>query len=161
MQSHYPMTASRPGCTHNYFSVAACVSLTAGCNDKSHALAWWMTDRLSVHLLSFFFLLFYEAVIWIYWNAVSLLGAVLVCQPQSKIQSKSSHSVRKGVSSRPVHPRIRQSCGFMSESYGSYLQKRSPGLQMTLVLSWKLLKVAQLFDFDLNWRSLCFRFVWP
>lgn len=41
------------GFIHDYYSVAACMCLTAGRNDKSHALAWWMTDRLSVHLLRF------------------------------------------------------------------------------------------------------------
>lgn len=95
MQSYYPVTAARPGCTHNYYSVAACICLTAGRNDKSHALAWWMTDRLSAHLLRFFFprSLFYMAVIWVHRNAVSLLSAAVY-------KSKSSWK-RKGVSTPP------------------------------------------------------------
>lgn len=150
------MAAIRPGCTQNYDSVVACVCFTAGCNDKSsHALAWRMTDRLKCSP-QFFSLLFYEAVIWIYWNAVSLFGAMLFCQPQSKIQSKSSHSARKGVSRRPVHTSIRQSCGFTSGSYMALIYRKGiQGLQMTLTCYWKLLKVAHLLDLDLNWRLIC------
>lgn len=160
MQSHYPMTASRPRCAHNYYSVAACICLTAWRDDKSHASAWWMTDRLSVHLLRFCRPVFLVAVIWVYWNAVSSFGAVLVCQPQSKIHSKSSYSVRKGVSSRPVHPGIRQSCGYMSESHGSYLQKRRPGFTDDLDV---LLKTTEGCTIIWSWpkpeRAPCFWFV--
>lgn len=45
----------------------------------------WQIDQ--VFTSPVFFLLFYMAVICVYWNAVSLLCTVLGCQRQSKIQS--------------------------------------------------------------------------
>lgn len=89
----------------------------------------WQTDQ--VFTSSVFPLLFYVVVIWVQLELI--WGLCWFDQPQSEIQSKSNGFVREGISSRPVHLRVRQSCGYMSESFGSYLQKRRPGLQMTLM----------------------------
>lgn len=75
----------------------------------------WHIGHPNLHLL---FLQFYVAVTGAHSDAV-IGGRVGLFNRNPKTQIKSSFSEKKAVCefSRPVHPRIRQSCGFMSESY--------------------------------------------
>lgn len=153
MRSHYPMTASRPRCIQNYHSGAACLPHCRTQREKkSHGLASMLSS-------SGFFFGPVVAVIWVYWNALGLfLGLCWFVSRSLKFRAKPSDSEEN------EHPAGQCTPGYVNHADSRVKIDWSgvPGLQMTLICYWKLLKVAQFFD---SWPEVeaapCFGFVWP
>lgn len=131
------------------------ICLIAARSVTSHALAWWMTDGPRVFTSSGFPSVFLRGCHSSAWGCrrmpVSWGCAAWFVSRSLRIPSESSHCKRKEHPAGPVLPRTLSQAGCMSESCGSYLQKRR--LQLTLMCNWKLLKVARFFDLDLNWEE--------
>lgn len=88
--------------------------VSATLQDAMGKIAWF---GFNVKLLGVFFLSHCGCHLSILKCSWLILGLCWFVSRSLKFRAKPSDSARKWASSRPVHPRIRQSCGFTGENW--------------------------------------------